>query len=349
MSGFDPGGTANNRYENLATPQTVGTFTQEWATGSVPDGYSLGAPSVYDGTVYLGEYSNNDDPQVSELAVNATTVQVTTLLNNAGSTWAPTVTGGEIIFSDAANGSLYAYELGGSPTESPLWNVADAGGGAVIQDGVLYSGGGSNFYTIDPTSGAVEWSVPVPVPLIDEPIAVDGNMAFGVGGTSLVAINLTTEQVAWTWTDPDNVSDLTRPTAADGVVIVGGDGVFAYDESTGDLLWQAPVSLGGQGLVANDVVYTYDRSGDGLEARGLQSGTVEWSGGGVPVAMAGGVIYTHDNDGLEAIDATTGDNLWSQGTEINWSREDVPAIANGVVYDPSNTLGVAAFTPSDDL
>jgi len=30
------------------------------------------------------------------------------------------------------------------------------------------------------------------------------------------------------------------------------------------------------------------------------------------------------------------------------SREDVPAIANGVVYDPSNTLGVAAFTPSDD-
>jgi outer membrane protein assembly factor BamB len=341
MSGFDAGNTANNRFENVATPKTAGSLSEEWNTGSIPAGSQIGSPAVYDGTVYLGEWENGADT-ASELAINASTGQVSTLLPNDGSTWAPTITGDEMIFSGLSG--LVAYSLQGGQA---LWSLSAAGGGAVLENGVLYSGGSGDFYALDPATGDVLWTIPVPVALQDQPIAVDGDMAFGSSGDELVAINLITESIAWTATAPDSWAQLTRPTAADGVVVVGGDGVFAYDETTGQELWSASTDLGAQGMVANGIIYTFTPGGDGLEARDLQTGDIQWSVADVggPVALAGGVLYTHEL-GLGAIDATTGAVLWSQNTDVSWGQVNVPAVANGVVFDPSQSLGLTAFTPS---
>jgi outer membrane protein assembly factor BamB len=119
----------------------------------------------------------------------------------------------------------------------------------------------------------------------------------------------------------------TSPAVANGVVYIGNNSgnVYAFNAATGGLVWQRAVApgfaFGSSPTVANGVVY---------------------------IASALDASATHFDGKLYALDATTGQVLFSdvvtlEEGEARWV-EASPAVDNGVVYIPNYGDGtVAAF------
>lgn len=100
-------------------------------------------------------------------------------------------------------------------------------------------------------------------------------------------------QTGWR-SDPG--SSLTAPIVADGKVFVGGDGVYAFD---------------------------------------AESGLGEWhfeADGSTGVAYSDGFVYAVSGGALRAIDAETGDSLWSHAVPENFSGASAPTVADGGVF-----------------
>jgi outer membrane protein assembly factor BamB len=117
--------------------------------------------------------------------------------------------------------------------------------------------------------------------------------------------------------------------------------LYAFDASTGDLVWNFTTAdyVFGSPAVADGVVYVGSWD-DNLYALNATNGDLLWNfttGGAVfgSPAIADGVVYfgSHDHH-IYALDAGSGALLWSYTTGHGVSSS--PAVANGVVYIGSN-------------
>ncbi|MEU5344828.1 PQQ-binding-like beta-propeller repeat protein [Streptomyces sp. NPDC020766] len=133
---------------------------------------------------------------------------------------------------------------------------------------------------------------------------------------------------------------MSRPAVADGVVHVSsGPELYALDAATGQQLWSfvtgperispsAPVVAGSVVHVGSEDATGHTYALDALTGRQL------WKAGtGAPVtsraAVADGVVYIGNGNGLRALDATTGEQRWElTGGEVL----GCPTVADGVVY-----------------
>jgi outer membrane protein assembly factor BamB len=153
------------------------------------------------------------------------------------------------------------------------------------------------------------------------------------------------------WSElPGPPSLVSSPVAANGDVYVSTDAgtIDAFDAITGTARWSyakgSPNEMCCVGTeawlpapaVASGVVY--DLAGDGtLYAIDATSGTKLWSTAGADSAgslvVADGIVYVDSLKWLAAFNATTGAPLWSStiGMGRAWAQ-DVPAVANGVIY-----------------
>jgi outer membrane protein assembly factor BamB len=157
------------------------------------------------------------------------------------------------------------------------------------------------------------------------------------------------------WDYKIDSSSQTSPLAVvNGVVYFGSDEnkVYALDASSGILLWNATIANIGRSspAVVNNVVYIGgynidDRNGM-LYALNAANGDIIWNvtiGSNIawssPV-ITNGVVYVGSFDGMYALDAVTGEKIWSNNAG---DFHPGPPVANGVVYAMTSGANLYAF------
>lgn len=180
------------------------------------------------------------------------------------------------------------------------------------------------------------------------PVAADGTV-FVTGGGRLRAIDGSSGRIRWQTPRRSN-----RPVIHDGTVYVADyqKGIIGYDTTTGE----QTLSIGKAGAVSvtattDDLIVTANSGLYGLD----YDGTVRWeyAPDNWPIAkgslaVADGIAYTWSSDGILALNATDGTELWrSTAVQMASSRSAPLAIADGIVYVPANRHGLAAVDATD--
>jgi outer membrane protein assembly factor BamB len=149
------------------------------------------------------------------------------------------------------------------------------------------------------------------------------------------------------------------PVAYDGTVYLGGDYLFyALDGATGSVKWTAQVetcwtsgpAVGPAGAFIAclcDHVYGFDAS-TGQE-RWAQPGVCVGGGGGAPLLLAGGFVYTRDRGGNLVLNAETGELVGTHaaGPIPAASGEFLYSVNDGVLFAHRAGLAAPAWTFGD--
>jgi outer membrane protein assembly factor BamB len=208
---------------------------------------------------------------------------------------------------------------------------------------------GTVLYALDQATGATLWSTSIAGTYSFSAAAYDNGRVFVVNFDGLLqAFDAATGALAWSNKLPTQYAFTSPPTAANGVVYVGGAGsggtVYAVDEATGGLISTASVANGDHSspaLATGNVFVSYACN----QAYGFGQTTLSllWhdatgcsGGGGKTVVAAGGRVYTRDSDGNLVLDAATGSLVGS------WTPAGTTALAPAV--DGSNVYWVNAAT-----
>ena len=166
----------------------------------------------------------------------------------------------------------------------------------------------------------------------------------------VVALDASTAEILWVWYEP-GISAPASIAVSNGIVYFAFNSVehhlYALDASTGEVLWRYKTGDSvGPPVVANGVVYFGSQDGH-LYAADAITGETLWSYEvGIKwyhlPAAANGVVYVGSTSvypgatALHALDANTGSQLWSHGTN---SDVHSPLVANGVVYFEADLWG----------
>ena len=167
----------------------------------------------------------------------------------------------------------------------------------------------------------------------------------------VIALDASTAEILWVWYEPSFSSAPTSLKVSNGVVYFGFSSVehhlYALDASNGEVLWRYKTGDSvGHPVVADGVVYFGSQDGH-LYAANATNGDTLWS---YEVAIhwshspaaADGIVYVGSTSvypgatALHALDANTGSQLWSHGTN---SDVHSPVVADGVVYFESDIWG----------
>jgi outer membrane protein assembly factor BamB len=316
-------GSANGKLHalDIATGQELWTFPPD----ALPGDFAFASPAVMNGVVYYGV--NRFDPVV--FAVNAVTGQeiwrhVGPLAQIISS---PTVENGRVYVA-FTDGTIEALD---ATNGEPIWSVVHPGGAyssPAVAGGRLYIAiHNSGLLALDANTGSELWLAPIPGPQWSSPAVDNGRVLVGSRDDhKLYAFDAVTGDTLWTATTSDWVQ--TSPAVANDVVYIGNNAgnVYAFNAETGNLVWQtagAPgFAFGSSPTVANGVVY---------------------------IASALDASATHFDGKLYAVDATTGQVLFSDFVSSNDEGEGrwvnaSPTVEGGVVYIPNYGDGtVAAF------
>jgi outer membrane protein assembly factor BamB len=229
--------------------------------------------------------------------------------------------------------STWSVNLGGQPSY------------ALIADGKVFvtvkveggSSTGSQLIALDQATGQTVWG-PIQLPQGWAFPAYDGGKvfvitSFGIGPGTLQSYDAETGAVDWTTAFLQGIAFEAAPTAANGFVyLVGASGapiLFAVDEGSGSIVWQASASngTGSTPAVTSQGVYVAAVcSTDGYAALtgvSLFADNAGCSGGGsVTAVVANNVLYSLDGNVANGIyvNATTGAQL---GT---FTADVVPAV-----------------------
>jgi outer membrane protein assembly factor BamB len=270
QSGFEPGRTSSNAYENVLSPSTVGVLELKWSftTGGTVNS----SPAVVNGVVYFGSGDSN------VYALDAST---------GGKLWSYT-TGGPLSSSPAVvagvlcAGSNAFYALDAS-TGAELWSNPTGGASSpVVVNGAVYFSTVVSIYALDASTGAQLWIYSIPpyeFLYCGGSIAVAyGTVYAGCPSQSLTAIDASTGAALWGLNAGSNFA------VVGGVIYDGqsGNKIYALNASTGAGIWSHFVGYGtGQPAVGNEVVYVgIPISPGGLFAIKASTGTLLWSENG---------------------------------------------------------------------
>ena len=252
--------------------------------------------------------------------------------------------------------TLYPWPMcGNNPqrtkyTESPapttnetLWTF-DTGGGAIsspaVADGMVFIGGeDSTVYAINALTGELVWSYSVGSYALGGPAVADG-MVFAVswGDGVLHALDEATGEPIWSYTT-GGLSWDSSPAVVDGVVFVASDdaNVYALDAETGELLWSYTTGGGIPGHPAVDNGMVFVQSSDGyVYALNKDTGELVWTYAHKGIywyespAVADGMVFIGELNGVTAIDEETGEAVWSFTGAGSYCMS--PAVGYGKVF-----------------
>jgi outer membrane protein assembly factor BamB len=231
-------------------------------------------------------------------------------------------------------------------TGQERWHVEILGASdPVVEDGVAVVSTADGFLVgLDPATGAERWRYQVSTQGAAHSPALAGGIAYAGGDDGgFFAVDASTGTMLW---QGDTGDDQTgTAVVAEGVAYIGGSPageegghLYAFDAATGELLWRHDEPLFTP-TVRDGVGYSGGRVGS-VTAFDTADGAVRWQteiGGFVRnVAIADDVVYALSDDenaanaAVFALDATTGDQLWSfpapSGVDAG------VAVAGGVAY-----------------
>jgi outer membrane protein assembly factor BamB len=182
---------------------------------------------------------------------------------------------------------------------------------------------------------------------LSSPVVSNGTVFFGTGEGTLYGLDVATGAVRWAVETDDTIH--SSPAVVDGVVYVGNmeSRLYAVAEATGEELWHFQAGtdsayfnqhgLQSSPLVANGRVYVGGRDG-GLHTIDASTGEALWkldtNGSWVlgSAALDGNRLYlgTSDTNVLQAVDATTGESLFS--TSLGTYVYSSPAVVGETIY-----------------
>ena len=261
----------------------------------------------------------------------------------------------DIAHTGAAAGML-------TPPLAPKWavNLGNSVGYPVVVDHVIVVAANGSLIALRQKTGKVMWSQPAPTGGGWVGPAYDNGMIFsnvfytnGSQGIGMFAFDLHSGKQVWSAVLPGQYAFSSPPTAANGIVYTGGAGsggtVYAFSESSGQLLWTGSVENGDNSspAVSKDGVYvsyacpqTYDFNPTSGAQIWHYSGPCEGGGGSTPV-LYDGRLYVEDSDVVNGYDgialtATTGQPV------ANFNSNYPPAFASQVGLFVTNTQTLVA-------
>jgi outer membrane protein assembly factor BamB len=211
--------------------------------------------------------------------------------------------------------AVFGSTLGFPP--SPTWKVnlgsaisyplVVAGKVIVLTAGSGTGGYGTQLYALEQGTGAVSWGpIAISGTYFWAGHAYDGGKVFVVNYDGLLrSFDVATGTAGWSVKLPGQYSFSAPPTAANGIVYVGGAGsggtVYAVDEANGNVLWTQQVMNGDQSSPAvspDGVFVSYPCQ---IYKFDLVTGSPLWhvsggceGGGGKTAAYANGSLYVRD-------------------------------------------------------
>ncbi len=236
------------------------------------------------------------------------------------------------------------------PFEATLWQFSVPGwamNAPTVADGKVYVGADDrSVYALDAANGAPIWTFETGDIVRSPAVVSDGFVYVGSNDNMLYALNADTGDLAW---QHDTGSPVQyAPLVGDGSVFVptiseGDRKIHALDAATGDELWVAsqyyPFDTGwesgiGATLAGNTLLVINDRGG--LHALNAGTGESVWSfrgevGTDTPPLAVGDVVYVTAVNTAHALDLETGDELWKFSTGTFPARGFAPVI-DGDMY-----------------
>ncbi|NUE03957.1 right-handed parallel beta-helix repeat-containing protein [Halorubraceae archaeon YAN] len=331
--------------------------------------FSAGAGAVsVDDRVIPSEFETNESDILWESDVDLSTDR------------SPVVVDGILVTTTESSSSgerVVAYDVG---TGEQRWEVRiSATGTATVVDNTVFVTTDDSVYALDLRLGAIQWQT-----AFDNSGRISKTQAVG-GGTVYVAkdVNSSTDRLyaldaetgAESW-DTEIESVLAGPTYIDDALYIGSqDGLRALDPTDGSELWhwESTGVLEDSGAiseptVADGLVYISYREGVGSTttdyelftiAIDVETGDKEWTVAfddpieGLPqtpsaptVAGDGGESTVYVSfDGLYALNATDGDERWTDETRVF----DPPTVADGTLFVSQSTESesLRAVDPAD--
>ncbi|SEW29360.1 PQQ-binding-like beta-propeller repeat protein [Halobacterium jilantaiense] len=197
----------------------------------------------------------------------------------------------------------------------------------VVAEGTLYAATEDAVVALDAATGTTEWTTRLPG-ANRERVAVAAGRVFvssyaRAADGGLVALDADSGERLWGVPETD-VYVLPPTATEDAVFFHDRDALYAYDAASGDELWRVddfggiddsrtPLAVGGGRVVAvgerereREVVAFDGDSGERLWR--VPGGTHE-----TPPVVTGDTIYVPEDAGVRALDAATGDELWTRG------------------------------------
>ncbi len=301
-----------------ADPQHTGTF----ATGSTEPNNVLKwsfdeqnnritSPAVADGVVFFG----SEDQHLYALHASNGTEKWEFATGGIVRS-APALSDG-VVFFGSGDGNIYALNAADGSVKwqvptSPSYDGIGYSSPAISEGSVYVVSYDRNLYAIDADTGAIRWTFPFVSAMGSEtgssPAVADGVVFFGDLNRVVYAVWAVNGTEKWRYTSPGAFMASIPPSApvvSDGVLYMGGPG---YRNLTA--LWAE----------------------NGTEKMRVSRGYANWEL--ASPAIRDGVLYTGGSDlNLYAIDAATGDQIWSfyLGSLLRAS----PSVSGDFVYAPS--------------
>ena len=237
------------------------------------------------------------------------------------------------------------------PIEATLWQFSVPGwamNAPTVSDGMAYVGADDlNVYALDAANGAPVWTFETGDVVRSPAVLSDGVVYIGSNDNMLYALDAATGDLLW---QHDTGSPVQyAPLVADGAVYVptiseGGRKIHALDAASGAELWVAPEyypfdtgwEFGVGAALASDMLLMIDDQG-GLQAVNAQTGESVWSfrgevGTDTPPMAIGEVVYVTAVNTAHALDLETGEELWKFSTGMFPARGFTPVIEDGMYF-----------------
>ena len=366
---FDPAHHGVNPNETILTPANVANLTVKWRTNI--GGGCFASASVVNGKLYTAD-TGSARGQLH--ALDSATGQV--LWNfppdaiTSDHSWTTPAVKNEVVYYGVNRPTPVMFAINAA-TGTEIWRhngpFANIVSSPALESGRLYLAyTDGTVEALDSANGQTIWSVIHPGGAYSSPAVSVGRLYIAIHNQGLLALDAETGSRLWLAPMPG--PQWSSPAVENGRVFVGSRDdhkLYAFDAATGNTLWTATTSdwVQTSPAVANGVVYIANNAGT-LYAFNAGTGSLIWQRAvspgfaiGSSPTVANGVVYvasaldasaTHFDGKLYAVDATTGQVLFSdvvsegQG-EARWVQAS-PTVDNGVVYIPNYGDGtVAAF------
>ncbi|MHB9053772.1 MAG: outer membrane protein assembly factor BamB family protein [Thermoleophilia bacterium] len=302
----------------------------------------ISSPVVSNNTLYFGSFDRY------LYALDATNGNGIWRFRSAGSiVVSPVVDNGEVYFG-SMDGSFYSLN---QVTGGKLWSFQtaakqDAKGNFSDQEGPISSATDVKetelnqiTYRLSQTEGMVSSDGILPDKGISStPVIDNGIIYFGTFGNRLYALNAANGKEVWEFRTNYEIN--FSPAVSNGIVYFStGSHLIALDAATGKKKWERPIAngVGASPVIAGGIVL-YD---DGVHLLALEAktGQDKWSvevgneyGPDGGVSVKDGMVFLGNDQKFQALDLTTGKQVWENDSIRPASTGIPPAIAGNCVY-----------------
>jgi outer membrane protein assembly factor BamB len=257
----------------------------------------------------------------------------------------PAVVAG-VVYVASVDGTIYAIE---AATGQERWH--DATGEKIttavaVAQGTVFAGTvDGSLYALDATNGEHRWSAATGSVTASSPVVADGRVIVAAAPNQLLALDAKSGTKLW---GKVISTDMRSVAVGGGIAVVGSRPaglayLVALDTATGDLRWRNTMAPVLPPAIGDGTVYT--NSGDGVDALDAGTGQQRWQFAAtlsvVQIAIAGDAVILCRADGdVIALDAATGQRRWQIATGDGATGA---AVGAGVIYAAHKDGTIAAY------